>query len=647
VGKDDPAGLIASEVLRADITSTQQAIANTERANQVIATADSALGQVSSLLNDIRGLVVEAANDGAMSEDQIAANQLQVDSSLEAINRIAQSTSFQGRNLLDGSLDFLNSAATITSVEDIQITNAMIGSAGQVAIDVDISQAAAKAQITGTGFTTAAAATATVNFAYSTSLTSSDVAAGKFTLTSKSLTDTTAYKVTITAGGGLGTGAVVTGFDGTNIAVTTEDGVAMTQDIVDAINDYSTGNLNSLVHASVNTDAAWVAGDDGFNATVTASSLAITAASPGAAFNNVAVSFETSSSVAANAPTVVYDSTLQTLTITVHDDAPTLLSDIASAFTSQAPEFTALAGGTGSGTISGAEADVDAIGSTGTSGGALLNDDLVLQVTGKKGMQVFSFGSGTGANMVASAINLVSDGTGVTASVSGNTLTLNSSDYGSKAYVGVEVISEGSSGTFGGNLSAVRDTGDDIQGTINGIVASGNGNEMSINTSTLGMKILVSAGSSTNFDFNITGGGALFQIGPDVATNQQARIGIQSVNSAKLGGAAGRLYELGSGQSASLGTDATKASEIVDEVITKIASLRGRLGAFQKATLDVNIASLTDTLENLTAAESIIRDADFAAETAELTRSQILVQSGTSVLSIANSNPQNILALLR
>src|SRR3954463_8287681 len=63
-GKDDPAGLIASENLRRDITSINKAISNTDRANQLIATADSALAQVSNLLNDVRGLVVEAANTG-------------------------------------------------------------------------------------------------------------------------------------------------------------------------------------------------------------------------------------------------------------------------------------------------------------------------------------------------------------------------------------------------------------------------------------------------------------------------------------------------------------------------------------------------------------------------------------------------------
>src|SRR6056297_2202307 len=79
-GKDDPAGLIASEALRSEITSINKAISNTQRANQIITTADSALGQVSSLLSDVRGLVVEAANSGALSDDEIAANQLPIDS---------------------------------------------------------------------------------------------------------------------------------------------------------------------------------------------------------------------------------------------------------------------------------------------------------------------------------------------------------------------------------------------------------------------------------------------------------------------------------------------------------------------------------------------------------------------------------------
>src|SRR3972149_2777533 len=146
-GKDDPAGLISSEALRSDMISIERAVSNNVRANQVIATADSSLGQVSALLNDIRGLVTEAANSAARSDEQIAANQLQVDSSLEAINRIAQMTSFQGRKLLDGSLDFTTTAGTnFNRVDNLQIDQANLGATGSVAVSVAISAAAPPAR---------------------------------------------------------------------------------------------------------------------------------------------------------------------------------------------------------------------------------------------------------------------------------------------------------------------------------------------------------------------------------------------------------------------------------------------------------------------------------------------------------------------
>jgi flagellin len=250
-------------------------------------------------------------------------------------------------------------------------------------------------------------------------------------------------------------------------------------------------------------------------------------------------------------------------------------------------------------------------------------------------------------NQIADAINLVSDATGVGASYSSGTLTLQSTAYGSDAFVNAEVISEGVGGIFENNLSATRDTGTDIEATVNGVAANGDGNTFSINTATLDLSISVTEGSSSAFNFTISGGGALFQLGPDVVSNQQARFGIPNVGAASLKGTSGRLYQLGSGEAAALDTNPTLAAEIVEQVIDKVTSLRGRLGAFQKTTLDTNIASLNDTLENITEAESLIRDADFAVETASLTRAQILVQAGTSVLAIANTSPQNVLSLLR
>ena len=110
-GADNPAGLIASQVLQTNITGANAAISNSQTADQLIATADSALGQISSLLDDINGLVSNSANTGALSASQIAANQLQVDSSLQAIDQIAQTTSFGGENLLNGSLNFLTTSA--------------------------------------------------------------------------------------------------------------------------------------------------------------------------------------------------------------------------------------------------------------------------------------------------------------------------------------------------------------------------------------------------------------------------------------------------------------------------------------------------------------------------------------------------------
>jgi flagellin len=196
-------------------------------------------------------------------------------------------------------------------------------------------------------------------------------------------------------------------------------------------------------------------------------------------------------------------------------------------------------------------------------------------------------------------------------------------------------------------LSGTRDTGSDIVATVNGYDANGVGNTISLNNSALNLNLTVSDGSTTDVAFDITGGGANFQLGPDVVTAQQARIGISSVNTGELGGVAGRLYELRSGNAKSLDNDATGAADVVDEVITKVNSLRGRLGAFQRTTLETNIANLNDTLANLTEAQSSIRDADFAVESANLTRAQILVQSGTAVLQIANQNPQNVLSLLR
>jgi flagellin len=148
--------------------------------------------------------------------------------------------------------------------------------------------------------------------------------------------------------------------------------------------------------------------------------------------------------------------------------------------------------------------------------------------------------------------------------------------------------------------------------------------------------------------FTITGGGAMFQLGAAVNSNQQVSIGIGSIAASQLGNAeVGFLNTLTDGKNSLVGGGAANASKIVDAAISQIAILRGRLGAFEKNTLDTNISSLQVALENVTSSESSIRDADFAAETSAMTRAQILTQAGTSVLATANSTPQQVLSLLQ
>lgn len=776
-GKDDPAGLIASESLRSDITSLNKAISNTKRASQIVATADSALGQVGSLLNNVRGLVVEAANSGALSESEIAANQLQIDSSLEAINRIANTTSFQGRKLLDGSLDYLTQAGTnFANVKDLKIDQANLGSSGQLAVNVDIQSAATQAQVavdditaqvtgvaatgslTLTKTTAAAGASRALNFtqtvAGTTSTTGSISIGGgsDFTLTTNDQTDAFNGKTVTVNTVASGNFSSITIDDTTgNVTVTLEEGKTLTaiatelashSDLTFTLGTDGGGNISNTntgtgTFDSLGTEAttetatinvtADIGGASTINFTVATgavppvhptatytsgtNTIAITVGTGGAtnleaiadAINSiggftaelddpdsvgyydptadttasgtataaVAQSSQTATinlvsnatGAAVNGDTITFTTGAVSspsisvasngnLTVTVSNSGNTNVSDIISAITAQGTyTATAASGNTltaySSGTTNTSVAFDDGV--TAVTGG--ISNDAVFELVGKSGSEVFNVKAGTKLSELVSQINLVSDSTGVSASVDPDDATrllLKSTEYGSDAFVDLRIIDEDSAGTFTTAVGAgSRDAGSDIVAKINGIDANGKGNSLSVNTSSLALSLTVDAGSSADIGFTINGGGAVFQLGGDLVSNQQARIGISSVNTAKLGGESGRLFQLGTGGSASLSNDPSLAAKIVDDAIGQISNLRGRLGAFQSTTLDSNVATLNDTVNNLTEAESTIRDADFAAESAKLTRAQILTQSATTVLSIANQSPQNVLSLLR
>ena len=859
-GKDDPAGMIAAEIMHNNIVAVQKAISNTQRGTQMIATIDSALGSITSLLHDIRSLVTEAGNTAVMSEEQIAANQMQVDAALEAINRIAQVTKFQGRRVLDGSLDFITNANTIPQIRNLKIDQANLGATGQKEVAVEIEQPATRATITtssGADYATtklyfssrvlasgtadganaklfiaaksnsqefdgvqvifdgsqsdvsatydAASKTLTIGFdddtstigdiltaientglfeAYSNvantavanSFTNANMAMDYITITAdKEGTDYNNVKVRLEVDNDLAANSAIATYDPVTkqitVKVTGEDDEAnytTLQAIASAINsylgDYFTANASTdatRVYGALASDLAtrastsvsgylksafsegtraqatltfaagatktfttnngtatidikanelgaqaanvviqflddategneyaeydeaakslvvhyksdsttvnkiaqvieatgsWdVVVRDGGTETVNANqtsvetgqdTLTVESILPGSNYNNMQVKIVAQTGL--SSPVAMYDRATNTFTIKVNysDTSATTLKDIADAINA-VEGFAAYYKDSGIGRIYGNSVDNTVVGNTGTSGGNALLDDLVLEVAGPEGMEVFTFYKGTTADQVAAAINAVSDALGLTALHDNALVTLQTQQYGSKQTVAIDVISEGTQGTFARSVSAFRATGTDVQGKINGVTATADGNKIWINTSMLDITIDLTPETDDNFKFNILGGGAQFQLGPDVVTNQQIRMGIKSLNTARLGGPSGKLYQLQTGGDADLYTNPTLAAKIVNEAIEVVTELRGRLGALEGLTMQTNIKTMEDTLENMVSAESQIRDADFATETANLTRAQVLVQSGMAVLTIANQNPQNVLALLR
>jgi len=148
-GADNPAGLIASENLRAEKAGINQAIDNAERASNVIGTAEGGLSEVSSLLNELQALVNQSASTGGLTAAETQANQLQVDSILDTINRLAGSTAFQGTKLLNGNFAYTTSGVTTANIATVQINSAHLPDNAAVNVVVAVTQSA---QTAATGY---------------------------------------------------------------------------------------------------------------------------------------------------------------------------------------------------------------------------------------------------------------------------------------------------------------------------------------------------------------------------------------------------------------------------------------------------------------------------------------------------------------
>ncbi|HRK22257.1 MAG TPA: flagellin [Fimbriimonadaceae bacterium] len=113
---DDPAGLIISEGMRSQLRGLAQAVRNSQDAVNMSKTAEAALDEVQRLLRDIRALAVHSANTAVVDAPTLQANQTQIRSTIQSINRIAEQTQFGNKKLLDGSAGVM---ANVTAVDDI------------------------------------------------------------------------------------------------------------------------------------------------------------------------------------------------------------------------------------------------------------------------------------------------------------------------------------------------------------------------------------------------------------------------------------------------------------------------------------------------------------------------------------------------
>lgn len=147
---DDPAGMIALNSLESELGSVNAALSNNQRSRAMLDTADGALSEVSALLREIEGLAVASAGN-TLSDAEIAANQAQIDSAIESIDRIVGSTTFNGRKLLDGTHEITTtmSPADAADLKDIRVHGRPSGD-DSTTLTVKVVTAAGRASTSGT-----------------------------------------------------------------------------------------------------------------------------------------------------------------------------------------------------------------------------------------------------------------------------------------------------------------------------------------------------------------------------------------------------------------------------------------------------------------------------------------------------------------
>lgn len=270
-------------------------------------------------------------------------------------------------------------------------------------------------------------------------------------------------------------------------------------------------------------------------------------------------------------------------------------------------------------------------------------------VTGNRGSATLSLTAGMSQAQLMQAVNSVSDQTGVEAFADGGDVDFRSSQYGASQYVQFSRAAGATFSTdfdadYGSNATVVHVGGSAEGVSVEGLNVSVNRQGLEVDMSITDTTVMQAAGS-----FDVGAGGLAFLIGGTLNGSAGAvSVGIPAMGSDYLGTATGGyLSSLRSGGINDLSTgNATEAAAIVETSISQAAAQRGRMGAIQHNTMNASIRAMGSTLLQLESAQSEIRDADYAAEVANLVGAQILMQSSLAALAHAGIAQQSVLSLL-
>ncbi|MEK7413610.1 MAG: flagellin [Planctomycetota bacterium] len=660
---DDAAGLVISEQLRAQISGLNRGIANTETAVNMVNTAEGSLDEMNTLLKKVRELSLAAANTAVNDISQLQADQAELDNAILSITRIAATTQFGTKKLIDGTLAGANSYDT-TKIYRFDVgANLMTRvdfTPGTVSLVIDSS---AETSTFITGILSAGVS----NVA---SLTS----AGGVAATSFGDVISLSQTEFFTSGGLV--------FSGTAAAITSIIFVARVGETVVSFN--ASGMTTASVLAAVNTAQSAYTLLSGISAS---GGLKVVNNSTGAigAVRDISLTVKATNSVTS----VAYYTNEFNLTATAsatgtiswgHNMATTIKTSGTAVFSggfsvaggSFGDSATVFINQTGSNLAGSTMREVIGVGTNRLNIGASMtvtvsgkdytfaNNESMLDMVSYINLQQSEYKLAIDHDYGFTMVRTIIGGNGDAADlrIRVNDATGRSSNMTALGATKVEF----STGT--GGVPAANDGGFDDGVNINAHLEGDGLPGARINLTTTSEDASILRNNANGLQINVatafakTAGtvvanltrGALFQVGPNNA--QTTAIDIKDVTSAKLGLGGDSTNTLRSLQSlvdkqALINGFTTQALNVIDKAIDDVTALRGSLGTFQSNTLETSLNSLAITQQNLTAAESTIRDTDFAKESAMFARNQILVNASTSMLAQANQLPQSVLQLIQ